>query len=100
MLFNLDLLEPHRLVAQSPYCPNEDWSLLLDWLRVSGLLDYWLDNRYHDLAADELAKVEWSKQPESVKRLYKTPIWLLKAKKRLMKWGSYFKKLVRLLNLK
>ena len=68
-----------------------DWKSLLDKLRVNGLLEYWLSNEYHDLAAQELAKVDWTKQPASVKRIYKTPIWMLKAKRQVMKWGSWCK---------
>ena len=71
-----------------------DWKSLLDKLRVNGLLDYWMSKEYHDLAAQELAKVDWSKQPESIKRIYKTPIWMLKAKRQVMKWGSAVKQVV------
>ena len=71
-----------------------DWKSLLDNLRVSGLLDYWMSKEYHDLTAQELAKVDWSKQPESIKRIYKTPIWILKAKRLVMKWGSAVKQLI------
>ena len=67
------------------------WKLLLDKLRVNGLLDYWMSKEYHDLAAEELKKVDWSKQPASVKRIYKTPIWMLKAKRLIMRWGSFVK---------
>ena len=68
-----------------------DWKSLLDKLRVNGLLEYWLSNQYHDLAAEELKKVDWSQQPESIKRMYKTPIWMLKMKRQVMKWGSAVK---------
>ena len=68
-----------------------DWKSLLDKLRVNGLLDYWMSKEYHDLAAQELAKVDWSQQPDSVKRIYKTPIWMLKMKRQMMKWGSAVK---------
>ena len=68
-----------------------DWKSLLDKLRSTGLLEYWLDKRYHDLAAEELKKVDWSKQPTSVKRIYKTPIWMLKTKRLIMRWGSFLK---------
>ena len=71
-----------------------DWKSLLDKLRVNGLLEYWLSKKYHDLAAEELKKVDWSQQPERVKRIYKTPIWLLKAKRQVMKWGSWCKQLI------
>ena len=73
---------------------GSDWQALLDKLRVNGLLEYWLSKEYHDLAAKELAKVDWSKQPDSVKRIYKTPIWMLKVKRQVMKWGSAVKQVV------
>lgn len=77
----------------SPLASNlkSDWSRLLDKLRVNGLLEYWLDTRYHNLAAIELAKVDWSQQPNSVKRMYKTPICLLKLKRKVMEVGSHVK---------
>jgi hypothetical protein len=71
-----------------------DWKSLLDKLRVNGLLEYWMSKEYHDIAAQELAKVDWSKQPENVKRIYKTPIWMLKVKRQVMKWGSWCKQLI------
>ncbi len=73
---------------------TEDWKRLIDKLRVNGLLEYWLSKDYHNLAAKELAKVDWSKQPASVKRMYKTPIWMLKAKRQVMTWGSAVKQLI------
>ena len=73
---------------------QEDWHNLIDRLRVTGLMEYWLDKRYHDLAAEELKKVDWRKQPLSVIRMYKTPIWMLKAKRNVMKVGSYVKQRV------
>ena len=68
-----------------------DWKSLLDKLRVNGLLEYWMCGAYHDQAAEELKKVDWSKQPDSVKRLYKTPIWILKTKRLIMRVGSCVK---------
>ena len=77
---------------------SEDWKRLCDWLRVGGLLEYWMDRRYHDVAAKELEKVDWSQQSARVKRVYKTPIWVLKAKRAFMKLGSWWKqKLIRLI---
>lgn len=83
-------------IASTPYTIHhtpikDDWRRLLDKLRVNGLLDYWLDKRYHDQAIEELKKVDWCKQPESVKKIYKTPIWILKLKRLIMRWGSLFK---------
>ena len=85
----------HPCAAQKLKAPTKaDWVRLIDHLRVSGLLDYWLDKRYHDQAAEELKKVDWTKQPASIKRIYKTPIWLLKTKRQVMKWGSAVKQVV------
>ena len=78
---------------------NSDWSRLLDKLRVNGLLEYWMSTEYHDIAAKELAKVDWSQQPASVIRMYKTPIWMLKTKRNFMTVGSYIKqKLIKLVS--
>ena len=52
---------------------NDDWLRLIDKLRVNGLLDYWLDEKYHNQSAEELKKVDWGKQPESVKKYIKHP---------------------------
>lgn len=71
-----------------PTLSEADWKRLIDKLRVGGLLEYWMSKEYHDVAAEELAKVDWSKQPDSVKRIYKTPIWVLKLNRNLMRMGS------------
>ncbi len=98
MLFNLDPLieELHR----TPYTVHRDaWMQLLDKLRVGSLMDYWLSDEYHDAAAAELVKVDWSKQPKSAKTQYEKPIWFLKAKRRFMQIGSYWKqKILKLIN--
>ena len=89
MLFRMDIIAS----SLSPFASNLkiDWQALLDKLRVNGLLEYWMSKEYHDVAAEELKKVDWSQQPDSVKRIYKTPIWLLNAKRQVMKWGSWCK---------
>lgn len=79
--------------ASTPYTlhptPSEaDWKGLIDKLRVGGLLEYWMSEEYHDQAAEELKKVDWSQQPKSVLRIYKTPIWMLKTKRAVMRVGS------------
>lgn len=96
MLFNLESLEQEltRRESDSPSFRKGlggGFHLLLDKLRISGLLEYWMDERYHDAAAAELAKVDWSKQPKSAKAQYEKPIWFLKAKRRFMQIGSYCK---------
>ena len=89
MLFRMDSIAS----SLSPLASNlkSDWQALLDKLRVNGLLEYWMSKEYHDIAAQELAKVDWSQQPDRVRRIYKTPIWMLKAKRQVMKWGSAVK---------
>jgi glycosyltransferase involved in cell wall biosynthesis len=84
MLFRLDLSFGDEKLS-------EDWQRLLDKLRVNGLLDYWMSDAYHEQAAEELKKVDWSQQPTRVKQQYKTPIWLLKIKRWIMCVGSYWK---------
>lgn len=97
MLFNMQDIES---IVDSRLSIDDrgEWKALLDKLRVSGLMDYWLNEEYHDVAAAELKKADWSKQPKKVKALYKKPIWLLKTKKRIMRVGSFCKqKLMKLL---
>lgn len=96
MLFNLDsIIDDLQL---TPYTVHRDaWMRLFDKLRTSGLMDYWLSDEYHDAAAAELKKVDWSKQPKSAGAQYKKPIWLLKVKRWIMRAGSYCKqKLIKL----
>ena len=107
MLFNLEAYlqllpegkrngtSPNRPIAQSPYRPtDDDWRRLIDKLRVNSLLDYWLDKRFHNQAQEELKKVDWNKQPDNIKRIYKTPIWILKAKRLIMRVGSCVKQTI------
>jgi hypothetical protein len=91
MLFNLGLLGDDALRLLG----NGDWKALIDKLRVNGLMDYWLDKRYHNLAAEELKKVDWTKQSTSVVRTYRTPICLLKVKRCIMRLGSWLKQRIR-----
>lgn len=95
MLFNLGALdeEIENLSLVHSLTPSivTFWKHLFDKLRISGLLDYWMDERYHADAAAELAKVDWSQQPHSAKTPYDQPIWLLRTKRYLMQIGSYCK---------
>lgn len=106
MLFHLDEIEREvggkseevRDDREELRVKSEEWKMLLDKLRVSGLMDYWLNEEYHDVAAAELAKVDWNKQPKSTKAQYEMPIWMIKAKRRFLHIGSYFKqKLIKLI---
>ena len=90
MLFLLEPLEAE--IAQLPDASlRADWKALVDKLRVSGLMDYWLSGEYHDAAAVELAKVDWSMLPKRAQSRYEQPVWLLKLKKRILQTGSYVK---------
>ena len=97
MLFKMQYLES---VVESDNVEIEnktDWKQLLDKLRVNGLLEYWMSDEYHDIAKQELTKVDWSKQPSKVCKMYKTPIWVLRAKQGVMHVGSFVKQcLIRL----
>lgn len=96
MYFHFDEIE-EELRAKSQE-QRDVWTQLLDKLRLNGLMDYWLSDVYHDAAAAELAKVDWSKQPKMIKSLYEKPIWWLRAKRGIMRVGSYCKqKLMKLL---
>ena len=88
---NSEADDPSSRLSPLASCLSEDWQALLDKLRINGLLEYWLSDEYHNQAAIELAKVDWSQQPNSVKRMYKTPICLLKLKRWVMQVGSFCK---------
>lgn len=80
---------------------NVAYKAMIDMLRVKSLLPYWLSDEYHDAAAAELQKVDWSKQPKKVKKQYEKPLWVIKAKRRFLHIGSYFKqKLIKIIGKK
>ena len=70
---------------------NADYKQLVDNLRTYSLMNYLLDHCYHTAARQELAKVDWSQQPVSVRRLYHYPVWILKLRKKMLKTGSCIK---------
>ena len=84
MTFLLDTIAPAKSISA-------EWKRLFDHLRVNSLLDYWLSPQYHDAAKAELGKVDWSQQPCSVIRTYRTPIFLLRANRRIRQIGSWCK---------
>ena len=87
VLWNLDYLAEEER-------KNTDLKQLLDNLRVYSLFPYYLSKKYRKNAKTELKKVDWSKQPKSVKRKYKLPIWYLKLNFQIQKIGSICKKLI------
>ena len=98
MLFNLQPLKAEiekTLKIEDRRLKNDvrkaEWKAMLDKLRVSGLMEYWLSKEYHEAAAVELEKVDWAKQPKSQICIYKTPILILKMKRGFMRIGSFWK---------
>lgn len=96
MLWHLDWIENAECKMQNA----EDWKSLFDKLRVTGLMPYWMDRQYHDLAAAELSKVDWSAlsvwpQAAHYRRQYAQPIWWLCVRNRLLSFGSVVKELIR-----
>lgn len=87
MLWNLADLEP---LEKS----NDDYKNLIDALRVTALMPYYLSKEHRQAALSELNKVDWERQPERIKREYKRPIGLLKLKHSFLKLGSTVKRMI------
>lgn len=93
MLFNMSDIES-IVDGRLSIVERGEWKALLDKLRVNGLMNFWLDERYHDAAAAELKKVDWSKQPRKAKAQYEKPIWILKATRLFRQIGSFCKQII------
>lgn len=87
MLWNLGYLEPEERT-------NPDYKQLIDNLRTYSLLPYLLTRQYRSAARQELAKVDWSRQPIKTRRLYRLPVWLLRRRQRILIFGSRIKQLL------
>lgn len=66
---------------------------LIDNLRVYGLYPYYLSKRFRDAAHQELAKVDWQRQPRCWRRRYNTPILLLQIRELLLRMAAKIKAL-------
>ena len=84
MLWNLGELEP---LEQT----NSNYKQLIDNLRCYSLQNYLLEKRYRSAARQELAKVDWNRQPVKVRGLYNTPIIFLKFRAFFLQSGSKIK---------
>lgn len=84
MLWNVDFLSEEEK-------KNPDYKQLIDNLRTYGLLPYYLSKDYRDAAKQELAKVDWDRQPEKTKRLFQKPLPMLKVRNKVMSLGSKLK---------
>ena len=91
MLFNLQPIEAEiESEVDSEKC-KEEWKALLCKLRVNGLMEYWMSPVYHEAAAKELQKVDWTQQSQYSRYQYQMPLWYLRAKHRAFQIGSYIK---------
>lgn len=88
MLWNMEELEPVE-------ASDQDYKQLADNLRTYGLLPYYLSKAYHEAAKSQLAKVDWRNQPSRIKRLYRTPVALLRLRSKLLEWGAAVKQSLR-----
>lgn len=88
MLWNLGDLEP---LEQT----NADYKQLIDNLRTYTMQFYLAAGQYCDEARKELAKVDWSRQPEQTRRLYRMPVWMLRIRDKIMKIGAIVKQKLR-----
>ena len=84
MLWNLDYLSEEEKT-------NPDYKRLIDGLRTYSLLPYYLSDKYRAYAKQELAKVDWRKQPRQTRQLYRLPVWFLKFRRQFLKTGSRIK---------
>ena len=69
MLWHLGDLEPLERT-------DADYKRLVDAMRCYDLWNYHLSREYHAAAAQELAKVDWSRQPSRERRRYRLPLWM------------------------
>lgn len=88
MLWNLTDLEPFEE-------DNKDYKLLVDALRVNGLLKYYISPKYGDAAKKELDKVDWKLQRTKVLKQYRKPLIWLRCENRLKIIGSRLKQSLR-----
>ncbi len=87
MLWHLQYLEKEERT-------NPDYKRLIDSLRVYSLFPYFLSSNYHNAAKDELAKVDWEKQPRKIRRLYRRPVPILRCRQSILKTGSFIKQTI------
>ncbi len=92
MAWHLDALDT-ECRTQSPEM-YADWCCLRDKLRATGLRAYWLNDRHHDAAAKELAKVDWTNLPAIYKNWYDRPVWRHRMHDSLFRLLSRIKQLI------
>lgn len=87
MLWNLKDLEP---IEQE----DADYKQLIDNLRTCELFPYYLSKNYREAAKRELEKVDWEKQPKTIKNKYEHPLFWLKTVYWIRKMGSKLKQVL------
>ena len=87
MLWNLTDLEPLEK-------ENIDYKRLVDELRIASMMPYLL-SIYSEEAKRELLKVDWSRQSPATLKEFKKPLWYLKLKYGLLRYGSMIKSKLR-----
>ena len=85
MLWNVNFLDEEERT-------NPDYKLLIDNLRTYGLLPYYLSRKYHEVAKQELKKVDWSRQPEKTRKQYSKPLSVLRLEFALRRLASNCKR--------
>lgn len=88
MLWNLSHLEEVEI-------SNADYKGLIDKLRISSLMPYFVSQDYHDCAAGEIKKVDWTKQPRCAFKEYHRPLLLIRAEYATRKLGAKVKTLLK-----
>ena len=87
MLWNLEELTPFEY-------KNDDYKQLVDGLRTYSLHLYLLDSRYRSAARKELAKVDWNRQPNKTRRLYRMPVAYLQLRMFILHFASRLKHII------
>lgn len=83
-IFNLSYLKPYEQVSV-------ELKRLLDGLRVRSLLPYYLSGTHSDAVQPVVREVDFSQQPAYYKRVYHSPLWLVRFYFGFMRFGSVVK---------
>ncbi len=85
MLWNLEYLEDEELT-------NHDLKVLMDRLRVTGLLRFYLSRKYHEESLIQLAKVDWSNVSKKSYKIYHSPVLMQRIRFRLLGFAASIKR--------
>lgn len=85
MLWNLEYLEDEELT-------NHDLKVLMDRLRATGLLRFYLSRKYHEESLIQLAKVDWSNVSKKSYKIYHSPVLMQRIRFRLLGFAASIKR--------